>query len=660
LKKKLRVIWLVLLTAGAACAGNGQDYLARLLAPKEDTVFITAGHWVRIAQEVKFVKRDTFFVLKPDSEFEILNTSRAKSFYDSLEAKLKRRSWTAQLHHLLIRDAGAPAPSREEVMQQLRTAFIPYEGKEIGAVSFHKVAIFEGSVDDTTAIARSWLGKTLNTFHLDTRPGVLDRFVRFEAGDKVDPDRMADTERMLRSLSYIEDARLYLQPRPDNPDIVDVLIVTKDRFSIGVEGSAGGFDRFRGGVYDKNFLGRGIEMSHQMLYDADYKSPFGYHGELVLPSIGRSLVSAEVDYIYSEKVKELTLRMDRGFFTPDIKYGGGFDIAHTSRFRPQLASDGILIEFPYAGDYYDVWAGRSFELPNRKGVRSNLSFALRYVGVNFKDRPPVTANDNFFFHKRNFLLGNITLTHRRFYRSRNFTGFGDTEDIPTGFFAGLTAGYDHGEFRERPYLGIDIANGMWLGKAGYLGLHLTASAFLYDRHWEDGLVRIQGTYFSNLLRLQRFRFRQLVDVSYVSGLHRITPGDAVYFKHQLRNYPSPFPHGQSRLVLNLESVLFTPWNFYGFRTAFFTFADLGYLKERNALIAGSQFYSSFGVGVRLRNRSLVFQTLEFRLAYLPKVDNTTQHWVPDYTSRDPRMFLNLNPTKPQLPRFGEWTPEYRD
>lgn len=652
--------WWGLLIAGAVTTGSGQKHQVHHLAPKEDTVFVTAGHWVRLAWKITYIERDTFFVLSPDSEFEILNTSKSKSFYDSLEAKLKRRSWTSQLHDLLIRDAPVSTPSREEIRQQLRTAFVPYQGKQIGSISFHKVDLFEGSVDDTTAIARSWLGKTLNTLHLDTRAGVLERFVHFRTGDEVDPDQMADTERMLRALSYIEDARIYLQDHPGRADIVNVLIVTKDRFSIGVDGSMRGLDRFRAGFYDKNFLGHGIEMSHQMLYDGSYQSPLGYHGQVVLPSIGRSLVTAELDYIYSEKINELSLRMDRGFFTPDIKYGGGFEIAHTSRFRPQLASDGILIELPYSGDYFDVWAGRSFVLPNRKGIRSNLSVALRYVGVDFKSRPPVAPNDNFFFHKRNFIFGNIFLTHRRFYRSRNFTGFGDTEDIPTGFSAGLSAGYDRGEFRERPYLGIDLANGMWLGKAGYFGVQLTASAFRHGQRWEDGLVRVRGTYFSNLLRLNRFRFRQLLDVSYISGLHRITPGDAVHLKHQLRNYPSSFPNGQSRLVVNVESILFTPWDFYGFRTALFTFADLGYLKERHALIAGSQFYSSFGIGVRLRNRSLVFQTLEFRLAYLPKVDNSTQNWFPDYSSRDPRMFLNLNPTKPHLPRFGEWTPEFRD
>lgn len=630
----------------------GQVIDVQQLAPKEDTVYVKAGHYVQLRQSFFFVDRDTFFVLNPGTHFEILHTEKSYNFYDSLEEKLNRRRWTSRLHDLLIRSTPKNHSPEEEKIDRIRNAFLAHEGKIIRRISYRKVDLYEGSVDDTVRTARSMIGKTLNTLHINTRENVLRRYLQFGEGEPLHPDVLADSERLLRQLSFIEDARIYVIPNPDDTEEVDIQVVTKDRFSVGVEGGLSSLQRFQGGIYDNNFLGQGIEMGHELLYDGAYREQFGYRGRLHLNSIGGSLATAEMDVIYSEKVKELRLRFDRGFFTPDVKYGGGLEISRTRRFAPQLASDGFEIEVPYKARYYDAWAGRSFQLPSRD-VRTNLSFALRYVGVAFENRPPVSVNDNFFFHRRNFALGNITFIRRKFYRSRNFTGFGDTEDIPTGFALTLTGGYDRGEFHERPYAGIDLTTGAWLGTVGYLGLQIDASGFLKDQRWEDGLLQLRGTYFSHLLPIRRFKFRQLLDISYLQGIRRITPGDAVHLKHQLRNYPNPNPSGQSRLVVNVESVLFAPWNWYGFRTAFFAFADMGYLTDRGALITGNRFYSSFGVGMRLRNRSLIFQTLELRLAYLPKVQRSNQNWFVDYRSDDPRLFLNLHSTRPHLPRFGE-------
>ncbi len=649
----MRRLWI---TAGIVCwlmvSSWAQEHDIKHLAPKEDTVYVKAGHYVQLYQSFFFVPRDTIFVLQPGTQFEVLHNEKSYSFFDSLEEKLDRRRWTSRLHDLLIRSTPEQSTTEEDKIDRIRNTFLPFEGKHIRRISYLKVDLYEGSVDDTARIARSMIGKTLNTLHINTRENVLQRYLQFEEGQVVHPDLLADSERMLRLLSFIDDARIYVVSDPDDPETVDIKVVTKDRFSVGVEGSLSSLQRFQGGIYDNNFLGQGIEMGHELFYNGAYREQFGYRGRLHLNSIGRSLTAAELDVTYTEKVKEIRLRFDRGFFTPEIKYGGGIEVSHTRRFAPQLASDGFQIEVPYKARYYDTWAGRSFQLPSRD-VRTNLSFALRYLGVAFEDRPPVSENDNFFFHRRNFVLGNITFIRRKFYRSRNFTGFGDTEDIPTGFALTLTGGYDQSEFHQRPYAGIDLTSGAWLGTVGYLGLQIGASGFLKDRQWEDGLLAIRGTYFSHLLPIRRFKFRQLLDISYLQGIRRITPGDAIHLKHQLRNYPHPNPSGQNRLVAKVESVLFAPWSWYGFRTAFFAFADMGYLTDRGALITGNRFYSSFGAGVRLRNRSLIFQTIELRLAYLPKVQRSNQNWFVDYRSDDPRLFLNLHPTRPHLPRFGE-------
>jgi len=648
--RELKRCWLVVGILSVIFVASGEAQEIRRLAPREDTVFVKGDNWVQVADAIHYVARDTFFVLAPDSQFELIYSAKAETFYDSLEARLKRQRLTAQLHDALIR---RPRLAPEDRIDRTRDGFLPYEGRIIRRVDFFKVDLYEGSVDDTTRLAESWVGKTLNRLHIDTREGVLRRFVLFDSGEALDADLLADTERLLRSLSYIEDVRLYVRPVAGLPGEVDVVIVTKDRFSIGIDGSASGFHRFRLGIYDNNFLGRGVEMGHRLLYDSRYEAPFGYRGHVHLDNLGDNLLTTDLEYTNSELVNELRVRLDRGFFTPEVKYAGGIDLARTRRFRQQLASDGITVEVPYRADYYDLWAGRSFQLPGR-AVRSNFSVALRYVSVAFRERPPVAKNDNFFFHRRNLLLGNLTYIRRKFFRSRNFSGFGDTEDIPTGFALSVSGGFDNGEFRRRPYAGIDFNSGAWLGRAGYLGLQLTASGFLYKQRFEDGLINARALYFSHFLRLGDFRFRQIVGLRYTQGIRRSNPGEYLLLKDRIRDYPTDAPRAQSLLVVNLETVLFTPWNFYGFRTALFAFADLGHLVQPHGrFYQRGGLFAGLGVGVRLRNRSLVFQTVEFRLSYLPRVESTTTRWIPDYRSDDPDLFINLRHAKPLVPRFGD-------
>ena len=66
------------------------------------------------------------------------------------------------------------------------------------------------------------------------------------------------------------------------------------------------------------------------------------------------------------------------------------------------------------------------------------------------------------------------------------------------------------------------------------------------------------------------------------------------------------------MVLNTETVFFTPYQPLGFRIALFGFADFG-LLGRDANIFKNNFFTTFGLGVRLRNERLVFSTIQLRL-----------------------------------------------
>ena len=75
--------------------------------------------------------------------------------------------------------------------------------------------------------------------------------------------------------------------------------------------------------------------------------------------------------------------------------------------------------------------------------------------------------------------------------------------------------------------------------------------------------------------------------------------------------------GTQRFYVGLESVFFSPSDLMGFRFAFYGFSDLGYLFESDEYIREGFQLLSVGIGVRIRNDNLLFNTLQIRFAFYP-------------------------------------------
>jgi hypothetical protein len=64
-------------------------------------------------------------------------------------------------------------------------------------------------------------------------------------------------------------------------------------------------------------------------------------------------------------------------------------------------------------------------------------------------------------------------------------------------------------------------------------------------------------------------------------------------------------------------VVFSPVNIYGFRFAFFGFVDMGFLAANREIINNGRFLSGLGLGIRVRNDNLIFNTLQIKIGYFP-------------------------------------------
>lgn len=79
----------------------------------------------------------------------------------------------------------------------------------------------------------NWAYRTANRMHVRTREGVILRELLFRTGDCYVPALLQDSERVLRSLSFIADADVFAVRQPDGSQ--HVVVETRDEWSMRVE-----------------------------------------------------------------------------------------------------------------------------------------------------------------------------------------------------------------------------------------------------------------------------------------------------------------------------------------------------------------------------------------------------------------------------------------
>jgi len=116
-----------------------------------------------------------------------------------------------------------------------------------------------------------------------------------------------------------------------------------------------------------------------------------------------------------------------------------------------------------------------------------------------------------------------------------------------------------------------------------------------------------------------------MNVDYTRGFDRYSDEKlAFHYEDGFSGMRNDSLSGAQRLSVSIESVLFSPVNFYGFRFALFGFADLGFLFGTNENVGRGDSLSAIGLGIRIRNDNLILNTLQIRLGFFPN--------LPEYSS----------------------------
>ncbi|WP_423128707.1 hypothetical protein [Gaoshiqia sp. Z1-71] len=496
-----------------------------------------------------------------------------------------------------------------------------YSGKTIATINMKALDVFGPTFQDTAATVNTWLGSFANKIHTKTNVNIIRKNVLFTPGDTLDIDKVLDNERIIRLLPFIKDVRFSVSPNEADTSQIDLTVLTKDVFSFGAGSHLEGTKSASLEIYNQNIWGAGHQFLVRTVGHIDREPYIGFEGFYTINNIKGNFINLRTGYSNTYKRNGVIFDFEKEFLLSSTQWGGGLTYGYFDKSDRLYDDNPIMVDVPLNYRVWDWWSGYSFQL-NRNQPAKNFQFVLsgRFRSLNYFERPePGEDQNQFFSDSRLYMLG-LSFSKRNYIRDHHIYGYGITEDIPKGFLHELVVGYEDHELLNRWYTHLYFSSGNFIRyRPSYLFASIGLGAFFTVRQEiEQGLLEFNLNYISRIFRVGNQDARHFARLRYLYGINRFDQ-ENLFLKngYGIRGLYSDETVGKQRLTLDLELVVFQKRDLLKFNFAFFGFTDLGIIGSANKFIFDENYYAGIGAGVRFRNESLVFNTIQLRFVYYP-------------------------------------------
>jgi hypothetical protein len=516
-------------------------------------------------------------------------------------------------------------------------AYLKYDGKIIRKIIINRIG-FEKMVVDTSRNLQSFVAKTANKMHTNSKESTIRNNMFVREGSPLNPYRVADNERLLRNLNFIMDARIYVRPISKSSDSVDLIVITRDVFSLSGELSSRFPTRYQFGIQDVNFGGLGQRVQFGQIFDVGRRPHYGYQGLYQIINVKGSFIDASVGYtnlnsgisIGNENETSVFFKLTRGLYQPFTRFAGSIELSDNVSKNVFKKADSLFARYHYR--VQDYWLGYSFgyrRLPNNLRENRNRKFlALRGFEQNFMNtqNTELTELDRFVYRNKAAVLAQLTFFRQDFYKTQFVVGFGRTEDIPYGYRLSFTYGWEKELGTKRPYFGSEL----FYNKVIPSGTILTYNAkwgTYFNKRFQDEFFSLDFSRYSKIYKIGKSIVRHLSAVGYAALVNQtVKRGMDIRDVNGILGFLPDSLVGFQRVTISQEATVFTRFKVLGFRIAPVARIDLALIRINKGLFQWSNFYSGFSLGLRARNENLIFNTVEARLFYYPKVVERVGHF----------------------------------
>ena len=185
----------------------------------------------------------------------------------------------------------------DEAPVKVVNPFLKFRGKIIRSIETIRLG-FEYDINDTTELKENFGVRVGRRFHKNTTDNVIKNNLFFKEGSRLFPYLLADNERYLRDLSYIKDARILVDFSEGSTDSVDVVVLTKDVFSIGLNFSISSKDKGRIALREENLMGSGNQILISGYHENPRSPQNAFGAELLKRNIKGSFLDWTIDSVW--------------------------------------------------------------------------------------------------------------------------------------------------------------------------------------------------------------------------------------------------------------------------------------------------------------------------------------------------------------------------
>ncbi len=358
-------------------------------------------------------------------------------------------------------------------------SFAKFKGKIINQIQVNSVS-YEIPFDDTMPSSKKIKRAVEEALYNSTSNKTMLKNLFFAIGDTLYPYLIADNEKFLREIAFIQDARIFASIDPADTNGVVINIQWKDIFPFGGSANIGSFQSFNAELNHNNLLGLGDKIQINALYDLDRRPLAATGFEYIKRNAMGTFLNLSIGYdkikpAFNSGRREEYARYIKGdlpLVSPYHSFTGGFEFGKYESNNTYTTRLPYLHVYKYAYGIIDGWMGINIGAGLR--VKDNLQTRLRKF-ISFRamskrfSEIPDTAIIKYNIHYSNIDAGLIAFNifKQEYYHTNFIYGFGRNEDVPEGYGLSIVSGLTQRNSRTRPYIGIDYERDYFTSQQNY-------------------------------------------------------------------------------------------------------------------------------------------------------------------------------------------------
>lgn len=458
-----------------------------------------------------------------------------------------------------------------------------------------------------------WFFKLANRLHIKTRKYIVSREILQKTGESFSRELADETERNLRALPFLWDARVDYNVDENNIGVMKV--TTSDRWTL-----AGGpsFSRVAGQntielrAEESNLLGLG----QYVLFDyfhrqtkADYIQ-LSYLERRLLGTRNQFGISVNSD----PEIGQWDFTLQKPFYSLNSKFGYSFSYSKVKRRIDYYSTRNKIAENRVGGELYEIGSTIRWGESHSK-VFTGLTYQYRHL--NFSDFKgsevifPIDSNYNCIFAQ--FGLQDI-----QYAKASRINNFGKVEDIPLLTGGVLTGGWYYDKSLKKLFQSISFS----LDYALFWNKSFLFLVF-NRKYWYDGNIDFRK---QSLVSIKYYdnRFAWITPIMYAIYQEDLRK-DRLSFLHLgensgVRGYPKNYLSGERLFRVNEELRFFPGIRILSADIGAVQFVDMGQNIGHGGKFSRDDFLWSIGGGIRIGTGKISnHDIIRMDLAYAAKL-----------------------------------------